>query len=349
MEAILSKSKISELFSWVLEGLADKEREVITRRIWLSGEKETLQSIWNTFSITRERVRQIEDTWINKMGRIIRGTELALIQDKAIELIEMHGGLLSRDKIVNWIIKELNLSNDVDWKIISIIIQADYNIKKSKPKLWVGSYFYFSQKIAKKIQVCNKNIVKILKKKKDVMDILTLTEILKMNLKEEYTDISLPFVDSVIDIHEDLIKWEERLVWLASWKILNPKTLKDKAVYVLMKEKLPMHFVDISNKISDYLWDTVKVNTVHNELIRNDDFVLVWRWIYVLKDWGYKPGTVLDVIKDILEKNSWEPMTTEEISAKVLKSRNVKKSTIYMNLQNRDYIERVWRNYYKLK
>lgn len=349
MNIALNNEKILNLFEGVLSGLAEKEREVIGRRIGLEGEKETLQSIGDSFSITRERVRQIEDSWINKMGRIIRGTELSFIQDKAIELIEMHGGLLSRDRMVNAIIRELKLSADIDSNIISIIIQADYNIKKSKPKLGVKSYFYFSDKINKKINECHKNLLKVLRKKKDVMDIMTITEIVKMNLREQYNDITLPFIDSVVDIYDDLIKWEERLVGLSKWKILNPKTLKDKSVYVLMKEKLPMHFVDIANKISDYLGETVKVNTVHNELIRNKEFVLVGRWIYVLKEWGYKPGTVLDVIKDVLDKNGWEPMTTEEISSKVLKVRNVKKSTIYMNLQNRDHIERVWRNYYKIK
>jgi hypothetical protein len=36
-----------------------------------------------------------------------------------------------------------------------------------------------------------------------------------------------------------------------------------------------MHFVDISNKIIELLEENVKVNTIHNELIRNDDFVLI--------------------------------------------------------------------------
>jgi hypothetical protein len=92
----------------------------------------------------------------------------------------------------------------------------------------------------------------------------------------------------------------------------------------------------------------VKVNTIHNELIRNEDFVLIGRWIYALKEWGFVPWTVLDVIVSILEKN-WEPMNTEDITKEVLKIRNVKHSTIYMNLQNKKFIERVWRNYYQLK
>jgi uncharacterized protein (DUF433 family) len=42
-------------------------------------------------------------------------------------------------------------------------------------------------------------------------------------------------------------------------------------------------------------------------------------------------------------------MSTDEITKEVLRGRNVKVSTIYMNLQNKDRIERVGRNYYDLK
>ena len=42
-------------------------------------------------------------------------------------------------------------------------------------------------------------------------------------------------------------------------------------------------------------------------------------------------------------------MSTEEITKEVLKTRNVKQTTIYMNLQNKDIVQRVGRNYYQLK
>ena len=84
----------------------------------------------------------------------------------------------------------------------------------------------------------------------------------------------------------------------------------------------------------------MKVATIHNELIRNNEFVLIGRGIYVLKEWGYKPGTVIDVIVDILAKAKGA-MSTDDIIAKVLKIRKVKNSTVYMNLQNRKYVQRV--------
>lgn len=345
---IYSTEGLKNLFVSVLDTLTPKEQEVIIRRVGLNGQKETLQNIWDSFSITRERVRQIEDTWIKKIGRVIKTTDLIMIQNTAKEVLDLHGWLLTKDKLLNALVRELNLPKNVDWNIISIVLQSDYEIKKAKPKLWVKTYFYLPQISPKKINLVHKEMTKILKKKKDVVDVHILFELTKIALRDKYEDLTLPFIDSIVDIHEDLVKWEEVLVGLEKWKILNPKTLKDKAVYVLKKEKLPMHFVDISNKITEYLWDVVKTNTVHNELIRNEDFVLVWRGIYVLKEWGFKPGTVIDVIVEIMKK-AGKPMTTDEITTKVLKVRNVKKTTIYMNLQNKDYVQRVWRNFYELK
>ena len=129
---------------------------------------------------------------------------------------------------------------------------------------------------------------------------------------------------------------------------MNPKTLKDKAIYVMKKDKLPTHFVEIANKITAYLGEEVKVNTIHNELIRNSEFVLIGRGIYALQEWGFQAGTVLDIITETLKK-SGGPMNTEDIIKAVLKTRDVKETTIYMNLQNKKVIERVGRNFYQLK
>jgi hypothetical protein len=38
-----------------------------------------------------------------------------------------------------------------------------------------------------------------------------------------------------------------------------------------------MHFVDVTNKVTEMIGKAVKVNTIHNELIRNEDFVLIGR------------------------------------------------------------------------
>lgn len=350
MQATLTTDNIEKLFSGVLESLSQKERIVIERRIGLAGEKETLQNIGNSFkpSITRERVRQIEDAGIKKVWRIIKATELAAIQDMAREIMSHHGGVLTREKLIGALIKNMSLSKEINSHILEVIVQSDFEIIKSKPRLGTQTYFTLPSITRKSIDAVHKDALKILKRKKDVMQRDELYAQIADNVKSEVGTLDNVFIDSVLDIFDDLVKGEEVLIGLTRWKILNPKTLKDKAIYVMKKEKVPMHFIDISNKISDYLGESVKINTIHNELIRNEEFILIGRGIYALKEWGFKPGTVLDVILDILWKNGG-PMTTEDIIKKVLKVRNVKKTTIYMNLQNKKAIERVGRNFYAAK
>ncbi|MDD5769394.1 MAG: sigma factor-like helix-turn-helix DNA-binding protein [Candidatus Gracilibacteria bacterium] len=344
-----NESNIISSFKDILNALSSKEKTVIERRIGLKGEKETLQNIGDSFvpNITRERVRQIEDSGIKKIGRVIKATDLVKIQEYSKEILEEHGGLLTKENLVNAIIKGFELNNEINSSIIETIIQSDYDIVKSKPKLGTRTYFYLPKISKKLVDVIFKEAVSILKKKKDVIDKNSLYELIKINLNN--SNVKNVFIDSVLNVYEDIVFGEETLVGLTKWKILNPRTLKDKAQYILRKEKIPMHFVSIANKITETMGEKVKINTVHNELIRNSEFVLVGRGIYALKDWGiYKPGTVLDVIVDIMTK-SQDPLTTEDIIAKVLKVRKVKSTTIYMNLQNKKVIQRVGRNYYKLK
>lgn len=342
---ILDNKKIESNFLEILNSLSEKEKSVLENRVWLSWERLTLASIWKSFSpaITRERVRQIENSGIKKLWRIIKNTELAKIQDISRDLISLNGWLIGKTKLVNELIKNLELPTNINSHIIEIVVQADYDILKSKPKLWTETYFHIPE--INKIIVDNihKDALKILKKRKDVMEQISLYEQIKNNL----TNTSTTLINSVMDVFDDIVTGEKNLIGLEKWKILNPKTLKDKAIYIMKKEKVPMHFVDISNKITEYLKESVKVNTIHNELIRNNEFVLIGRGLYALKEWGFKSGTVLDVIADILRKKG-EAMSTEEIIKSVLKVRDVKKTTIYMNLQNKEVIKRVWRNYYDL-
>ncbi len=255
---------------------------------------------------------------------------------------------MTRDRLINAIIAELGFTEVVNESIIDVLLQANFNLQRSKPQLGTRTYYHFPDIQKKQIESIHKETVKILKKKGDIIENVVLYEMVKINLFSSLGKIEPVMVDAVVDIYFDLVKGEEKFVGLEKWKILNPATLKDKAVYSLKKAKEPMHFLDIANAITEHFKEPVKISTIHNELIRNSEFVLIGRGIYVLKDWGYKDGTVLDVILDIFQKMK-VPLSTEEITAKVLKIRKVKTTTIYMNLQNKRYIERVGRNLYQAK
>jgi DNA-directed RNA polymerase sigma subunit (sigma70/sigma32) len=102
-------TEIQNTFETILASLAEKERSVITRRIGLKGERETLQEIGDTYGITRERVRQIEDVGIKKIGRIMRTSPLVNIQECGERILQMHGGIMTRDRIISAIIADIGI------------------------------------------------------------------------------------------------------------------------------------------------------------------------------------------------------------------------------------------------
>ena len=66
--------------------------------------------------------------------------------------------------------------------------------------------------------------------------------------------------------------------------------------------------------------------------------MLVGRGLYALSEWGYEKGTVLEILKNILKKES--PLSKEEILKKALEKRMVKENTVLINLQNKKYFVR---------
>jgi hypothetical protein len=77
----------------------------------------------------------------------------------------------------------------------------------------------------------------------------------------------------------------------------------------------------------------VSLQAVHNELISNPAFVLIGRGIYALKAWGYKEGTVSDVLESVLGKKG--AMNLSDLTKEVLKLRKVKPITIQINLSSK--------------
>ena len=99
-----------------------------------------------------------------------------------------------------------------------------------------------------------------------------------------------------------------------------------------------MHFAEVVRKFPLISAGTSNSATVHNELIKDYRFVLVGRGLYALSEWGYKYGTVRDIIKYIIKSEGTS--SKDDIVKKVLKERYVKENTILVNLQNRDYFKR---------
>jgi len=328
--------------------LTVKERDVITQRFSLDNKpKRTLESIGQKFSVTRERIRQIEKIALNKLKRTVQTTKLNDINLLADSIIAEFGGVLLENKLVSQILNRITSVNDVDGNIIRLALSVNPNLKR-EDKTNVFHPFWYLKTLNLSFL---KNIigagVKILKKKSDVMSDSKLIVQVRNSLNSELDGFPDVLITSILETDKRIKRIEEGF-GLMSWRHINPKSIRDKAYIVLKRVAKPLHFIEIANSIINAGFDkkVVTVQAVHNELIRYEQFVLVGRGLYALKEFGYQKGTVADIIEHLLRSKT--PMTKQEIINGVLDQRHVKKGTISLNLQKNPQFVRVGRAVYAL-
>ncbi len=327
--------------------LTDKEATVIRRRFALQGHpKQTLEKIGKHFKVTRERIRQIESIALSKLRRTVRTTKLNDVNEMAKGILRIHGGVMREDDLITQVVRRLaNSSPDVDGAVLRLAYSIDTELAPSGSGGTFAPFWRVESLATDDISVIVDSIVKILKKRKSCMKRDELVSAVQaLNLFGDRIP-SRELIISCLAVDERLKEIDEG--WgLTEWRFVRPRSIRDKVEIVLKKSGQPLHFMDIANRIREAHFDhkNVTVQAVHNELIRYPQFVLVGRGLYALKEWGYEPGTVADVIERILKEKG--PLSKREIIAEVAKQRTVKVGTISLNLQKMPYFVRVGRAVY---
>jgi hypothetical protein len=306
----------------ILKELPERTREVISRRFALNKNKksETLESIGKSFKITRERVRQIENDGIKKAKKIAEEKndfkEVISFYQKEIQKC---GGVVKEDKVA---IEDKNHT--------IFLISLTNKIIREKEN---DSFYSFWAINKESISRAKENIKKTIKE-----------------LKEEGEPREIKSFPEELEISKEILKtYDGKKMGLSSWPEVNPKTVKDKIKLILNQEKKPVHFKEVAEMIGNLPQKrNLHPQTIHNELIRNQEFVLVGRGYYALKDWGYNPGQVRDVIYQVLSVSD-SGLPKDEIVTSVLTQRMVKESTVLLNLQNKKFFKRDEEGKYKIK
>jgi len=320
----------------------DREREIITRRFGLYDRRETLEQIGELLGITRERVRQLEKailirlkiaaeegktdvvshlekTFVRSLSEVGR---VARIQDLASALYGKKADHKQRAHValVATLAPGLTVIDEND-RYSSAVAIADYGDQKA---------------LRGRID----EVVAAIKTAGEPQTIDQLFDTLQYEHPSQ--------INALASISKDLAHLKDK--WgLTKWPTVNPKNIRDKIFVILSDNKKPMHFSDIAKAIKDSSFKRKDVTTqaIHNELIKDKRFVLIGRGIYALKDWGYSRGTVSEIIAKVL-KDSKEPLHRDEIVKRVLKSRQVKETTILLNLQSKAQFKRVAKATYVL-
>ncbi len=319
----------------------DRDRQIIARRFGFGLKKrQTLEKIGTDFDITRERVRQIEKAAITKM-RTSTSPELV----RANELLAATVRELGNVALVSEVAAALDIAPEDEAYAVFLALLApgveliDEN-DDLRAAVTLQPMFKREQTVAlidellATIKDYGKPVssTKLLAKTPSELELNTLEQLLRVSKKAAHFDG----------------KWG-----LIGWPEVNPKSIRDKTYLVLNRHGKPLHFADIASHIRVLQADLatgkrdVTVQAVHNELIKDDRFILIGRGIYALAEWGYTPGTVAEIIASVLRDES--PLHKDEIIKRVLQKRQVKTTTIILNLQEKDQFVRTAKATYALK
>ena len=311
--------------------------------------KESLSKIGTRLGITRERVRQIEASALKQLKKATKTDDFNTIIEDVKKVIEDHGGLSLGTVISEKIIPEISQFEE---NKLMLLLSCSEELVFNKATLKNHSFWSLKKGIDKN-QVSQVgqfvlNQLKEIKKSIKINDIKKAVDASKFapvfkdeNGKKKLTMFLL--IDKRLK-RNLLGEWG-----IKNWRSVSERGNKEKAYLVLKKHNNPLHFRKITDHINLY-WTNRKSlpQTVHNELIKDDRFVLVGRGTYGLTEWGLKGGTVREIIVSLFKEKT-DSFDIDEIVEHVFNQKEVKRTTVLVNLANSDYFEKTEEGKYALK
>lgn len=320
----------------------EREREIVVRRFGINERKETLEQIGEMLGITRERVRQLEKAVLIRLkiaaedGKI---ADLAAAEKLLIRNLTEFGRVAKISDLADKVYARSATSSERAAMAFLCEVSASLAVVEENDKYHqaVGIAEYGDDKA---IRTKSDEIVKIIKECKKPISV----DELDGRLNYEHPD-HIKALASTSKLLANL----NGLWGLAKWPTVNPRNIRDKIFVILEEKGEPMHFSDIAAAIgsSSFKRKDVTTQAIHNELIKDDRFVLIGRGIYALDSWGYAKGTVTDIIEKVL-REAKEPLFRDEIVKRVLKNRQVKETTVLLNLQSKPQFKRTGKATYTI-
>ncbi len=334
----------TQLVKHLLADVPDRAREVLIYRFGLgtSAERETLEAIGERWSITRERVRQIEAAGLDSVraSKTFKNANAAF--DELRNYMNTLGVIIEEDELLSGLATDEKARNR--FRFLLVAGSAFFRERETDE---FYARWHVDHDTAKKVHDALTRLYATLSD----TDVLAEGEMMDKFLDE------LKNVNDAYKNEEVLKRWLSLSKTissnpLAEWgrkeaPSIRTKGIRDYAYLVIKRAGTPMHFSDVAKTISKLFAKEAHVATTHNELIKDARFVLVGRGLYALSEWGYQPGVVRDVIRLVLEKQPG--LTREKVIEEVKKVRYVKDNTILVNLNDPKYFVRSKSGTYTVK
>ncbi|XLQ19841.1 MAG: HTH domain-containing protein [Candidatus Moraniibacteriota bacterium] len=324
-----NSSQFYEVLGVILSDMPERSQSIVERRFGVGLEKpETLQAIGDEYGVTRERVRQIVQSGLKMNKNVNSSEEVDNVKKQIIAEIGDNGGVLHIDKLL-----ELGGENNKEKGAIRFLVEGmdEISYVNSKKHPVIKGSVVVTEFDMDEWSEMHDSIKNIFEDKQKTYSSERLQE--KMSNVQENMDLNK--LESYLVVSSEIDKNPFDKWGLSGWDEISPRGVREKSLLIMKEKDTPMHFREIAQAIDDYgLGKKGKKShpqTVHNELIRDDNFVLVGRGVYALNFNEYEEGTVKDIVLKILEE-AGGPMPADDIVEKVLQVRHVKPTTVRVNL-----------------
>lgn len=302
---ISNRGKIS-LKKFMDDYLDDKQRSVLDLRYGLTGTRHTLEEVGANYSVTRERVRQIEKKAIE---RLRRGIQYGLIDSRARSTL-----YYCADHLMS--LREL------------LPLPADFSKE--------GTAYLYSAAIPAELLVYKnenlKEVVLIRTHKKDYYD--RKIESIRRYLSEQSEPVSITDAQEKFNCSRSLIMSLANLVviddrvTLSTNKRASGVSKVHNIIELLRKAEGPLSIDEIA-KATNY-----EPGSVRGVVFHSSEIVNVGQSIYALKEHGYLNLDTDGMMRHLLTQHG-EPILTTELIASVKEYRRVTDSAIYRILTER--------------
>lgn len=348
---LADKTSYADSLQQLFQVLNAKEQTVIKGRYGFDTKKykRTLEAIGDDLGITRERVRQIQKAALKKLQRVIHSNKLHVTMEFIEHIIKENDYFITETELLDVVKEKIDANIKNVEPLVILLCAINPEIVKIKKTKKISKSWAIKNKIdVKDVKSIIKAGIKVLKQSKNAITPIQYLTDVQNELKDKKAGVYSRNTLSNIFAATTVIKKVQEGYGLTSWRSIKPKSIKDKSIIVFKRQNKPLHFSEVCDLIHSAKFDDKKVTlqAVHNELIRYKEFVLIGRGIYALKEWGFKPGTVKDIIHDVLSENG--ALSKSKIIEEVLKERKVKVGTISLNLQKHPEFKRVGRAVYSL-
>ncbi|MCE9517679.1 hypothetical protein K8Q96_01600 [Candidatus Nomurabacteria bacterium] len=284
----------------MLSNLPERAYEVVTNRFGLSddAQRKTLEAIGKKYGITRERVRQIENSALSLIRKSQAFKDEKGVFEELKKLLHTLGGVVSEQELLSHVSKDKLTQNH-----IHLYLTLGDDFIKHKEDDHFKTRWSVSDEVSDEVHKSLKNLYSSLSDNEIISENELITRFLDevKGLSEQYRteEITRRWLEISKKINKNpLGEWGK-----STSSSIKTRGVKDYAFLMMRKHGSPMHFREVAKAVANTFDKKCHTATCHNELIKDNRFVLVGRGIYALSEWGYKSGVVRDVIRELLKKN----------------------------------------------